>query len=110
MNCVKYTRHKIKRFAYNRNRRIKQLETRHKNTYNKHKHKKTNRKVERMEHKTTEAKRKAIYKYDDKFERINCRLAKGTKERIKKLGYKSTNDFIKLSVMERLEKEEKYLK
>ena len=63
-----------------------------------------------MEHKTSDAKRKAIYKYDDKFERVNCRLAKGTKERINKLGYKSVNDFIKLSVMERLEKEEKILK
>ena len=63
-----------------------------------------------MEHKTSDAKRKAVYKYDDKFERINCRLAKGTKDRINKLGYKSVNDFIKLSVMERLEKEEKILK
>ena len=63
-----------------------------------------------MELKTSEAKRKAIYKYDDKFERVNCRFVKGTKERITKLGYKSVNDFIKLSVMERLEKEEKNLK
>ncbi len=63
-----------------------------------------------MEHKTTEAQRRAVYKYDDKFERVNCRFKKGTKERITKLGYKSVNDFIKLSVMERLEKEENYLK
>ncbi len=63
-----------------------------------------------MEHKTTEAQRRAVYKYDDKFERVNCRFVKGTKERITKLGYKSVNDFIKLSVMERLEKEENYLK
>lgn len=63
-----------------------------------------------MEHKTSDAKRKAVYKYDDKFERVNCRFAKGTKDRINKLGYKSVNDFIKLSVMERLEKEEKILR
>ena len=30
--------------------------------------------------KTSESQRKAVYTYDDKFERINCRLAKGTKE------------------------------
>ena len=47
-----------------------------------------------METKTTEAKRKAIYKYDDKFERINCRLAKGTKDRIKALKYSAKLQFI----------------
>ena len=44
--------------------------------------------------KTTEAQRKAVYKYDEKFERVNCRFAVGTKERIRKAGYKSVNDFI----------------
>ena len=63
-----------------------------------------------MEHKTTEAKRRAIYKYDDKFERVNCRFAVGTKERIHKAGYKSVNDFIKLAVMEKLEHDESILK
>ena len=63
-----------------------------------------------MERKTTEATRRAIYRYDDKFERVNCRFAKGTKERIEKLGYKSTNDFIKLAVAEKLEHDEKILK
>ena len=58
-----------------------------------------------MEHKTTEATRRAIYKYEDKFERVNCRFAKGTKDRIEKLGYKSANDFIKLAVAGRLEHE-----
>lgn len=58
----------------------------------------------------TEAQRKAVYKYDDKFERINCRLQKGTKERIEKVGYSSVNSFIVSAVMEKLEKEEKYLK
>lgn len=62
------------------------------------------------ERKTTEAQRKAVYKYDDKFERVNCRFAVGTKERIQKAGYKSVNDFIKLAVMEKLEHDEKILK
>ena len=60
--------------------------------------------------KTTEAQRKAVYKYDEKFERVNCRFAVGTKERIRKTGYKSVNDFIKLAVMEKLEHDEKILK
>lgn len=59
---------------------------------------------------STEAQRKAVYKYDDKFERVNCRLSKGTKERIEKVGYSSVNAFIVSAVMEKLEKEEKYLK
>ena len=58
----------------------------------------------------TEAQRKAIYKYDDKFEMVNCRLQKGTKDRIEKVGYGSVNSFIVSAVMEKLEKEEKYLK
>lgn len=62
-----------------------------------------------MEYKTTEARRKANYKYDDKYERVNCRLAKGTKDRIKALKY-SANDFIKLAVAEKLDREEKILK
>ncbi|MCD7724314.1 MAG: hypothetical protein LUI12_01960 [Clostridiales bacterium] len=61
------------------------------------------------EHKTTDAMRKAIYKYDDKFERVNCRFDVGTKKRIDKLGYKC-NNFIKLAVAEKLEREEKILK
>lgn len=66
--------------------------------------------MEAKERKTTEAKRRAIYKYDDKFERVNCRLQTGTKERITALGYKSINDFIKLAVAEKLEHDEKILK
>lgn len=62
-----------------------------------------------MEGKTTEAQKKAVYRYDSKFERINCRLAVGTKDRIKALKY-SANDFIKLAVAEKLEREEKILK
>jgi hypothetical protein len=68
------------------------------------------REVQSMERKTTEATRRAIYRYDDKFERVNCRFAKGTKDRIEKLGYKSANDFIKLAVAEKLEHDEKILK
>ena len=63
-----------------------------------------------MERKTTDATRKAIYNYDNKFERVNCRFATGTKDRINKLGYKSVNDFIKLAVAEKLEHDEKILK
>lgn len=66
--------------------------------------------METKERKTTDAQRKAIYKYDDKFERINCRFKTGTKERITALGYKSVNDFIKLAVNEKLEHDEKILK
>ena len=60
--------------------------------------------------KTTDAQRKAIYKYDEQFERINCRFEAGTKKRIEKAGYKSINNFIKLAVAEKLEREEKILK
>lgn len=62
------------------------------------------------ERKTTEAQRKAVYKYDDKFERVNCRFDAGTKKRIEKAGYNSINNFIKLAVAEKLEREEKILK
>ena len=58
----------------------------------------------------TETQRKAVYKYDDKFERVNCRFPAGTKDRIKNSGYDSINKFIISAVMEKLEKEEKYLK
>ena len=61
-----------------------------------------------MEYKTSEAVRKAIYNYDDKFERINCRFEVGTKDRISKLGY-TANNFIKLAVAEKLEREERIL-
>lgn len=57
----------------------------------------------------TEAQKKAVYKYDDKFERVNCRLEKGTKERIQKAGYNSINAFITAAVSEKLEAIEKIL-
>ena len=62
------------------------------------------------ERKTTDAQRKAIYKYDDKFERVNCRFETGTKKRIEKAGYSSVNNFIKLAVEEKMEREEKIIK
>lgn len=60
--------------------------------------------------KVTDAQRKAVAKYDEKFERVNCRFESGTKKRIEKVGYKSINNFIKLAVAEKLEREEKILK
>ena len=68
-----------------------------------------NKNIETKEKVTTEAQRKAVYRYEDKFDRVNCRVAKGTKERSKALRY-SANDFIKLAVAEKLEREEKILK
>ncbi len=56
------------------------------------------------ESKTTAAQRKAIYKYDDKFERVNCRFPVGTKKRIERAGYSSINKFILQAVSEKLDK------
>lgn len=52
------------------------------------------------------ANRKAVAKYDQKNDRINCRFPSGTVDRIKKLGYSSANAFILQAVFDRLEKEE----
>ena len=60
--------------------------------------------------KLKESNRKAVQKYQSKFERINCRLPLGTRERIEKTGYQSANSFIISAIMEKLEKEENYLK
>lgn len=56
-----------------------------------------------MEHKTTDATRRAIYNYDDKFTRINVRLPIGSDERIKKQGYKSLNAFCAQAILDRLD-------
>lgn len=56
-----------------------------------------------MERKTSEAQRKAVYNYDDKFFRVNCRLPQGTKERIEKQGYKSVNSFCVQAILDRLD-------
>ena len=66
--------------------------------------------MDNTEKKTTEAQRKAIYKYDDKFERVNCRFPSGTKQRITKAGYSSINQFIIQAVLEKLESIEKLTK
>lgn len=58
--------------------------------------------------KTSEAMRKAITKYDDKFDKTYVRLDKGTFDRIKKLGF-SANAYIKLAVMEKLIHDEEIL-
>lgn len=63
-----------------------------------------------QEKKTTEAQRKAVYNYDNKFERVNCRFPVGTKSRIKKAGYNSLNQFIIQAVLEKLENIEKLTK
>lgn len=44
--------------------------------------------------KSSEAQAKAVKKYTDKFERINCRFEKGTLAKIKETGYSSANKFI----------------
>ena len=36
--------------------------------------------MEERKLKTSDAQRKAVYKYDDKFERVNCRFAVGTRK------------------------------
>lgn len=59
------------------------------------------------EKKTSKAMRKAINKYDSKFERVNCRFPDGTKNRIIKAGYKSINQFIIQAVLEKLDGIEK---
>lgn len=60
--------------------------------------------------KEREWNRKAVQKYQSKFERINCRLPLGTRKRIEEAGYNSANAFIVAAIMEKLEKEEKYFK
>lgn len=62
------------------------------------------------ERKTSEAQRKAVAKYDEQFERVNCRFRKGTKERIEKLGIESLAKFIQYAVYKELEEREKILK
>ena len=58
--------------------------------------------------KTSEAMRKAINKYDDKFDKFYVRFEKGTVDRIKKLGF-SANAYVKLAVMEKLAHDEEVL-
>lgn len=57
---------------------------------------------------TPESVLRAVRKYDDKMERINCRFDPGTKKRVKDLGY-SLNSFIRFAVYEKLEHDERIL-
>lgn len=61
-----------------------------------------------MEHKTSEAKRRAIRNYDDKFERVSCNFDKGTVDQIKALGY-TANSFIRQAIAEKLDHDETIL-
>lgn len=60
------------------------------------------------EPKTRASMRKAIAKYDDKFDKTYIRFEKGTADRIKKLGF-SMNNYVRLATMEKLEHDEKLL-
>ena len=60
------------------------------------------------EAKTSDAMRKAISKYDEKFDKTYIRFEKGTVDRIKKLGF-SVNNYVRLAVAEKLEHDEKIL-
>lgn len=58
---------------------------------------------------TSDAMKKAIAKYDEKFDRIYIRFDKGTTDRIKALGA-SVNAYTKLAVLEKLKHDESVLK
>ena len=51
---------------------------------------------------SAKAQREAVARYDSKFDRINCRLEKGTKEKIRAAGYISINTFIIDAINEKL--------
>lgn len=53
--------------------------------------------------KTSDSQKKAIKKYTDKFERINCRFEKGILKKIDASGYRSRNQFIVEAINEKLE-------
>lgn len=64
-----------------------------------------------MEHKklkTSDAMRKAINKYDDKFDKTYIRFDKGTIDRIKALGF-SVNAYTRLAVAEKLAHDEQVM-
>ena len=60
--------------------------------------------------KTTEAQRKAVREYEKKNYRINIIFPAGTKDKMKKLGIKKPNTFIKEVVAAELDRMEKYKK
>lgn len=57
--------------------------------------------------KQKEQRRKAVAKFMEKVDRVNCQFPLGTKERIKNLTGMSCNAFIKKTIIEELEKIEK---
>ena len=57
--------------------------------------------------KTPEYTRKAINNYKEKFDIIQIRLPKGTRDRIKTLTDESHNDFIVKAVIEKIDNLEK---
>lgn len=57
----------------------------------------------------TQAQRAAVARYDQKLDRINCRLPKGTADRIRKTG-DSLNGFIVSAVLEKLDRIEQETK
>lgn len=61
-----------------------------------------------MERKTSESMRKAIDKYDEKFDKTFIRFDKGTADRIKALGF-SVNAYTRLAVAEKLAHDEEVL-
>lgn len=54
-----------------------------------------------------EQRRKAVAKYTESVDRVNCLLPAGTKERIKAVSGKSCNAFIKEAVLIQLEQLER---
>ena len=64
-----------------------------------------------MEHKTTEAQRKAVREYEKNNYRLNIVFPKGTKERIEALNLNKTNSaFIRDTILAKLDELEKILK
>lgn len=64
-----------------------------------------------MEHKTTEAQRKAVREYEKRNDRLNIVFPAGTKERIEALNLnKSVSAFIRDTITAKLDELEKILK
>lgn len=57
-----------------------------------------------MKNKTKNSTRKAIDKYNEKFERMTVRMTKGTMERIKTVTNESYNAYVNRLILEDLEK------
>ena len=64
-----------------------------------------------MEHKTTEAQRKAVREYEKRNDRLNIVFPAGTKERIESLNLnKSVSAFIRDTITAKLDELERILK